>query len=398
LAGADQEDPQPSAAAYSSDERAVRPVGYRVARMRRRGLALTAVLAAVAAVFAAWAAGAREREARSSLSIGVLARGFDTPVLATAPRSEPRNLYVVEQGGRIIKLAGGRRTVFLDVRRAVTAGGEQGLLGLAFHPRYPRDRRIFVAYTSAGGQNVVAEYRVNPARTRVLTATRRILFAVDDPYGNHNGGHVAFGRDGFLYSTIGDGGAGGDPENRAQDPGSPFGKLLRFDVNRRPARAPVFAALGLRNAWRFSFDRANGDLYLGDVGQGEIEEIDYTPNPSPGTENYEWDVREGSRSFEDKAYGPGNRVGPVAEYTHADGCSVTGGHVYRGTSVRAAVGRYFYGDYCSGIVWSLRMNGGRATDVRREPFQVASLSSFGETPAGELLLVSHDGTIYRLRP
>ena len=366
--------------------------------MRRRGLALTALLGVVAAAFAAWAAAGEERQARSALSIGVLARGFDTPVLATAPRSEPGRLYVVEQGGRILRVSGGRRTVFLDIRGAVVAGGEQGLLGLAFHPRYPRDRRIFVAYTSRGGQNVVAEYRVNTARTRVLTGTRRILFAVADPYGNHNGGHVAFGRDGFLYSTIGDGGAGGDPENRAQDPGSPFGKLLRFDVNRRPARPPVFAALGLRNAWRFSFDRANGDLYIGDVGQGEIEEIDYTPYPSPGTENYEWDVREGSRSFEDKGYGPGNRVGPVAEYTHSDGCSVTGGHVYRGTSVRAAVGRYFYGDYCSGIVWSLRISNGRATDVRREPFQVASLSSFGETPAGELLFVSHDGTIYRLRP
>jgi glucose/arabinose dehydrogenase len=367
--------------------------------MPRRGLVLSVLLGLVAALFTANATGGERAggaSTASTLGVRVLARGFEMPVLATAPRSEPGRLYVVEQGGRILRLAGGRRTVFLDVRGAVTAGGEQGLLGLAFHPRYPRDRRIYIAYTSRGGQNVVAEYRVNAARTKVLTATRRVLLAVNDPYGNHNGGHVAFGPDGLLYTTIGDGGSGGDPENRAQNPSSLFGKLLTFDVNRRPAR-PVVAALGLRNAWRFTFDRANGDLYLGDVGQGDIEEIDYTPNPSPGLENYEWDVREGSRTFEDKPYGPGNRVGPVAEYDHDLGCSVTGGHVYRGKTVGEAVGRYFYGDYCSGIVWSLRIANGRAADVRRESFRVDSLSSFGETPAGELLLVSHTGVIYQLR-
>jgi glucose/arabinose dehydrogenase len=366
--------------------------------MSRRGLALVTMLLVSAAVaFAALASAGGERSDRqTALGVRVLARGFDMPVVATAPRSEPGKLYVVEQSGRILRVSGGRRTVFLDIRAAVTAGGEQGLLGLAFHPRYPRDRRIYVAYTSRGGQNVVVEYRVNPARTKVLTGTRRILLAVNDPYGNHNGGHVAFGPDGLLYTTIGDGGSGGDPENRSQNPSSPFGKLLTFNVNQRPAR-PVVVALGLRNAWRFTFDRSNGDLYIGDVGQGDIEEIDYTRNPSPGRENYEWDVREGSRSFEDKPYGPGNRVGPVAEYDHGSGCSVTGGYVYRGSSVREAVGRYFYGDYCSGTVWSLRIEGGRATDVRREPFSVASLSSFGETAAGELLLVSHTGVIYQLR-
>jgi glucose/arabinose dehydrogenase len=367
--------------------------------MPRRGLALTALLASVAAVLAALGWGGRElerSEAQTALGLRVLARGFSMPVVATAPSSEPGKLFVVEQGGRILRVSGGRRTVFLDIRRAVTAGGEQGLLGLAFHPRWPRDRRIYVAFTSRGGQNVVAEYRVNPARTKALPTTRRILLAVGDPYGNHNGGQVAFGRDGLLYTTIGDGGSGGDPENRAQDPTSPFGKLLSFNVNQRPAR-PVVAALGLRNAWRFTFDRANGDLYIGDVGQGEVEEIDYTPYPTAGLENYEWDVREGSRSFEDKAYGPGNRVSPVTEYGHNAGCSVTGGYVYRGKSVPQAVGRYFYGDYCSGTVWSLRIANGKAADVRREPFTVSSLSSFGETAPGELLLVSHGGVIYQLR-
>jgi glucose/arabinose dehydrogenase len=278
----------------------------------------------------------------------------------------------------------------------VEAGDERGLLGLAFHPRYPRDRRLYVAYTTAA-QNVVAEYRANVAGTAVVPSTRRILLAVDDPYSNHNGGHVAFGRDGFLYTTIGDGGAGGDPENRAQDPASLFGKLLRFNVGRRPAE-PEIAALGLRNAWRFTFDRANGDLYLGDVGQGEMEEIDYTKYPSPGLENYEWDVKEGTRPFEDKAYGPGRRVDPIAEYDHGQGCSVTGGYVYRGRAVRSAIGRYFYGDYCSGRVWSLVVRNGRASGLRAEPgLRVEGLSSFGEGASGELYLVSHTGTIYRLR-
>ena len=167
-----------------------------------------------------------------------------------------------------------------------------------------------------------------------VPSSRRIILSVEDPYSNHNGGHVAFGRDGFLYTTIGDGGAGGDPENRAQDPDSLFGKLLRYDVNRTPAQ-PEIVAVGLRNAWRFTFDRANGDLYIGDVGQNAVEEIDYTRYPSPGLENYEWDVTGGGRApFEDKSYGPGRRVGPVAEYDHDEGCSVTGGYVYRGKAVR----------------------------------------------------------------
>ena len=355
---------------------------------------LLAVLGVAAAVVAAGAAGG----AQSARALGLqrVASGFDEPVLVTSARAQPNVLYVVEQTGRIIRVAAGRRNVFLDLRSTVEAGGERGLLGLAFHPRYPRDRRLYVAYTTAA-QNVVAEYRVNAAGTAVVPSTRRFLLAVDDPYPNHNGGNLAFGRDGLLYTTIGDGGSGGDPENRAQDPASLFGKLLRFNVDRRPAE-PQIVALGLRNAWRFSFDRANGDLYLGDVGQGDMEEIDYTKYPGPGVENYEWDVKEGTRPFEDKAYGPGRRVGPIAEYDHGQGCSVTGGYVYRGRAVRAAIGRYFYGDYCSGRVWSLVVRNGRASGLRAEPaLRVEGLSSFGESAGGELYLVSHTGTIYRLR-
>jgi glucose/arabinose dehydrogenase len=360
----------------------------------RRALVVATLALAVASIGAvAWAA--QTGGSAKALSVRPVLRGFDTPVLLTGPRNEPGKLYVVEQGGRILRVSGATRRVFLDIRAAVVAGGERGLLGLAFHPRYPKDRRLYVAYTSTDGQNVVVEYRANAAGTKALPSTRRLLFAVADPYGNHNGGHLAFGRDGFLYTSIGDGGSGGDPEDRSQNPDSPFGKLLRFNVNARPARAEI-AALGLRNPWRFSFDRANGDLYIGDVGQGAIEEIDYTPYQSPGLENYEWDVREGSQVHENKGYGPGQRVGPVAEYDHDLGCSVTGGHVYRGRAVPSATGRYFYGDYCSGNIWSLAIREGRATDIRREAFKIESISSFGEDARGELYLVSHSGTIYRL--
>jgi hypothetical protein len=332
--------------------------------------------------------------ARSALGVTVVARGFESPVLATSARGQPGVLYVVEQPGRIIRVAKGRRTVFLDLRQVVDYGGERGLLGLAFHPRFPKDRRFYVGYTTRS-QNVVAEFRANAAGTVGIPSTRRQFLAVDDPYANHNGGNVVFGRDGYLYTTIGDGGSGGDPENRSQDPTSLFGKLLRFNVNGRAA--PEIAALGLRNAWRFTFDRANGNLYIGDVGQNEFEEIDFTPYPSPGLENYEWDVREGMHAFEDKTYGPGKRVDPIVEYSHAEGCSVTGGYVYRGTAVKSAIGRYFYGDYCSGRIWSLVVRDGKAADVRLEPFTITGLTSFGESPTGELYLVSQRGIVYRLR-
>ena len=156
-------------------------------------------------------------------------------------------------------------------------------------------------------------------------------------------------------------------------------------------------ALGLRNAWRFSFDRANGDLYIGDVGQGELEEINYSPASSPGLENYGWDVYEGRSRFEDKPLGPGKLVQPVAQYSHSNGCSVTGGYVYRGSNASLR-GRYIYGDYCSGIVWSFKLSGGKATGLRRERFKIESVTSFGQDNAGELYGVSHGGTIYRLTP
>jgi glucose/arabinose dehydrogenase len=287
-----------------------------------------------------------------------------------------------------------RREPFLDIRRLVQSGGEQGLLSVAFHPRYASNRRFFVNYTDVNGDTRVVEYRSNGRRA--LLGTRRQWLFVDQPYANHNGGQVVFGPDGLLYVGMGDGGSGGDPENRAQNPDALLGKLLTIDVNRSGAK-PQIAALGLRNPWRFSFDRANGDLYIGDVGQSSREEIDYVARRGPGLENYGWDIYEGSLSYERKEPSGGRLVFPIAEYGRGQGYSVSGGFVYRGRAVPALRGRYFYGDFGSGTIWSLKVVRGKATSLRREPVRVDSLASFGEDAAGELYAVSLGGTVYRIR-
>jgi len=320
--------------------------------------------------------------------------GLTQPVFAGATPAEKTRLYVVEQAGRIVVVDRGRRRSepFLDIRPLVTSGGEQGLLGLAFHPQYAKNRRFYVQYTGLRGETRLVEYRSNG--TRALPATARLLFSSSDPYGNHNGGMLAFAPNGRLVFTMGDGGSGGDPENRSQSPSSLFGKLLSINVATKGLKIEAY---GLRNAWRFSFDRATGDLYLGDVGQNAFEEISYVAASSAGLENYGWDVFEGSSKFEDKPLGAGRLIRPIAQYSHDNGCSITGGYVYRGA--RAALrGRYIYGDYCSGTIWSLKVVRGKPTAFRRESFKIDSVTSFGEDAAGELYAVSHGGTIYRLTP
>jgi glucose/arabinose dehydrogenase len=324
--------------------------------------------------------------------------GLSEPVDIVAAPGQPGRMYIVEQRGTIRVLEGGRLLpgFFLDIRNLVLNGGEQGLLGLAFHPNYAKNRLFYVHYTNRGGDARIFEYRSNGARA--LTGTARQIFALEDPYSNHNGGDLVFGPNGLLYVGMGDGGSGGDPEDRAQNMSSLFGKLMTFDVN-RPGVRPKIVGLGLRNPWRYSFDRANGDLYIGDVGQGSIEEIDYLPRARLGSlQNYGWDIYEGRSKFEETPQGPGTLVMPVAQYTHDDGCSVTGGVVYRGKAVKSYVGRYLYGDYCSGIMWSFSISGGQATSLRREPFRVEGLTSFGENAAGEVYMTSHNGSVYRLAP
>jgi glucose/arabinose dehydrogenase len=319
-------------------------------------------------------------------------RGLATPVFVTQAPGQPGRLYVLEQGGTIRVVQNGRvqATPFLDIRSRVVAGGEQGLLGLAFDPAFARNGFFYVNYSARpSGDTVVARYRARAGRA--VASSRRVILTVDQPYGNHNGGHVAFGPDGRLWVGLGDGGAGGDPENRAQDMGTLLGKMFRIDV-RSATPAPEIVALGLRNPWRYSFDRRTGDLWIGDVGQGQIEEINRLPRGFSGLANFGWDVYEGTARYEDKNLGPGTLVQPTAQYTHAQGCSVTGGYVYRGRAVPRLQGRYVYGDYCSGRIWSVPATGG---SPRVEPARVEGLSSFGESLSGELYAVSHSGTIYR---
>jgi len=323
---------------------------------------------------------------RSQLRLRTLLSGLDAPLyVATAP-GEPNNLYIVEQPGRILVATKGklRKTPFLDVRRLVSYGGERGLLSVAFSPKYRTNHRFYVDYTDVDGNTRVVEYRSNG---RAATKRVRQLLFVEQPYANHNGGQLQFGPDGLLYVGMGDGGSGGDPQNHAQDLSSRLGKLLTIDVNSSTPRIGI-AGFGLRNPWRFSFDKA-GNLYIGDVGQDSWEEIDYTPRSSPGMENYGWNVYEGTHTFESKeANSAGRLVMPVTEYSHDLGCSVTGGYVWKG--------RYYYGDFCSGRVWSLKIAGGKATGVRTESIRVPSLSSWGIDGHGNLLAVSLEGKVYRV--
>jgi len=350
----------------------------------------------LAPLFAAAALIAPDAQAQPQLSVRPFARGLGALTAIASTPAEPRRLYAVEQVGRIRYFVNGRlRGTFLDIRNRVLSGGEQGLLGLAFHPAYARNHRFYVQYTDGNGNQRLVEFRSR--RGRAIKSSGRQLLFWRDPFSNHNGGQLAFDRNGLLYTAMGDGGSGGDPENRAQRMNDRHGKMLRANPLRRPLTWEV-VGLGLRNPWRFSFDRANGDLYIGDVGQNSWEEIDYRPSAQIGTlANYGWKVFEGRERFSNTQLGPGELVAPVHVYATAGAnCTVIGGYVYRGRGVPAARGRYFFGDYCSGIVWSLRIADGRAVDVRREPFRASGLASFGEDVAGELYLATQGGRIFKL--
>lgn len=373
--------------------------------------AVLLMLSALALVAGCAGAGDSDREATTgpgapvetgSSSEGIrlvaVARGLERPVHVDAAPGEPNRLYVVEQAGRIRIVEGGRVEArpFLDVTSEVVSGGEQGLLSVAFHPDYRENGLLYVDYTDLNGDTRVVEYRALDDRTAVDPASRRVLLAIDQPYSNHNGGQLAFGPDGRLWVGMGDGGSGGDPENRAQNLSSLLGKLLTLDVSEsRPS--PEIAAYGLRNPWRFSFDRENGDLWIGDVGQGDFEEVDRLPRAEVGNlVNFGWDVFEGDAAYEEKEPNPeGSLVGPVAVYDHGEGCSVTGGFVYRGDGVPALKSRYIYGDYCSGTIWTIAADGARES-VRREPIEVDGLTSFGEDGRGELYAASSAGTLFRI--
>ena len=349
-------------------------------------LALVVVVAAIAVVVG---------RGGDALRLVRVADGFRMPVQVVAAPGSPEALYVVEKAGLVRVVVDGttRAQPFLDIRGRVATGEEQGLLGLAFAPDYVRSHWLIVDFTDRNGDTRVVRYRSNG--TRVLFLTARQLLFVHQPYANHNGGMVAYGKDGLVYVGMGDGGSAGDPGNRAQNPAELLGKILRLDPS-HPGSAPVMVGLGVRNPWRFSFDRTRGDLWVGDVGQSSVEEVDHVSWPWRGQLNFGWDAFEGRSPFDPKPLGPGRLVKPVAQYSHEHGCSITGGYVYRGSAVPAAYGRYFFGDYCGGSIWSLKREGGGASPIRVEPFLVGELTSFGEDDAGELYLVSGEGMLYRL--
>ncbi len=275
----------------------------------------------------------------------------------------------------------------------IIAGGEQGLLGLAFAPDFAESGRFVVNYTNSDGNARVMLYTAEGDRADPDSAVQ--LLDIQDPYGNHNGGHVLFGPEGLLWVGMGDGGAAGDPEDRAQDPSTLLGKMIRIDID-QPDAEPEIWALGLRNPWRYSFDPETGDLWIGDVGQGQLEEIDHVPSTLPAGVNFGWRRYEGTQRYDEEP-APDDLVMPVAEYSHADGCSVTGGVVLRDGG--PLDGQYVYGDYCSGKVWALD-----ADAEQPEPREITQelggpldgLASFGQDGEGRTLLVLHDGRILRL--
>ena len=360
-------------------------------------LALAALSLGLTGAASATAAPSAAKKTR--LGLKRVATGFDAPTHLAAPRAEPRRLYVVEQSGRIWLIERGKRRPkpFLDISNRVGGGPdgpEQGLFSIAFHPDYGTNRKLYVNYTDQVGNTRVVEYRSKGRRARKGTARQVLWVKQSEP--NHNGGQLAFGPGGFLYAGMGDGGGPGDPANNGQNHASPLGNLLRLDVDQEGSRWGT-VGYGLRNPWRFSFDSETGDLYLSDVGQEAVEEINFTPRFSLGIENYGWNVFEGHARFNDRPVNQrGTLVMPIASYTHAVGCSITGGFVYRGTRMPAARGRYFYGDFCTGRIWSLRVRDGVATSHRRERFTVPQLVSFGQDGRGEIYALSREGSVFKI--
>ena len=328
---------------------------------------------------------------------------FDMPVYVTQADGDPDNLYVVEQCGRIarIPIDGGEGSTFLDITDQVTCEGEQGLLSVAFAPDYADSGLLYVNYTDLDGDSRTVEYSrsaKDPATADPESA--RELVRIQDFAPNHNGGLLLFGPDGELYLGMGDGGGAGDPERTAQDPNSPLGKLLRIDVD-RPGAAPQVAALGLRNPWRFSFDRETDDLYIGDVGQDTFEEIDGLRAgglDAKSPPNFGWSALEGTAPFNGDQHAP-DAIAPLLVYGRERGCSVTGGYVVRDPELTSLYGRYIYGDFCEGQLRSFIADPTReATDDEDLGLDVSSLSSFGQDDAGHVYAVSLEGPVYRLVP
>lgn len=340
---------------------------------------------------------------------------FDQPIFVASPPGDGR-LFVVERAGRVVLVedGGAKEPAFLDISGSVSSSGERGLFSIAFAPDYSSSGLAYVSYTNQSGDSRVDEYRVDPSDgDRLDPDSRREILAVEQPFANHNGGLIAFEPSGMLLLGLGDGGSSGDPGNRAQDLGTLLGKFVRIDpgtpsdgnpysipsdnpfVGRSGARPEIWA-LGLRNPWRWSFDPENNDLFVGDVGQDAVEEINYLPADAQAGANYGWPRFEGSGNFKNVTIDESNLVVPVFEYPNGGAaCSVTGGAVYRG-SLESLRGVYLYGDYCEGVIKGLRVQDGEATDAQSfDDLEVPSLVSFGVDSAGEMYAVSGEGGVFK---
>jgi len=346
-----------------------------------------------------------------------VATGLTAPLFVSGAPGDAGKVYIVEQGGTIRILQDGDvlAPAFLDVSTLTSKGGEQGLLGLAFHPGYASNGRFYVDYTDVNGDTVIAEYQRNAGdHTRADPNALRILRTIAQPFSNHNGGMLAFGPDGFLYAALGDGGGGGDPEGNGQNLQSKLGKILRLNVDgdspppgNLAGADPDVWDFGLRNPFRFSFDRQAGNLYIGDVGQSRFEEVDVEPR-GQGGRNYGWNVTEGFECFRPSSGCNTDGITlPAVAYDHDNGdapedCSVIGGYVYRGAAVPGLVGRYLYGDLCSKRIRSFVWNGSAAvselelTAELQSSGLIGALASFGEDLNGELYVADLSGTVFRI--
>lgn len=343
---------------------------------------------------------------------------FERPVAMIQAPGSDADWYVAEQAGRIFTFAddpgAARADLVLDLRAGVDSGpNEAGLLGMALHPDFAANRQVFLSYTRPGtGRgvaliSVISRFTADADGRRLDPDSEQIVLTLEQPFGNHNGGHIAFGPDGFLYAGFGDGGAGGDPRNNGQNTGTLLGTLLRVDVDGPGAYEippdnpfadgvggrPEIHAYGLRNPWRWSFDRQTGELWLADVGQNRWEEVDRIVSGG----NYGWNAREGAHGFDGSTRAAGPLIEPVAEYSHQQGCSVTGGFVYRGRAIADLQGFFVYGDFCSGLVWGVRRTTNSGTEVQRLMQTDLRIAAFAEGNDGELYILDHGrGRIFQL--
>lgn len=338
-----------------------------------------------------------------------LAEGMDRPTDLADPGNGA--LWVLSQGGVIYQVRGADVSAVMDISSQVgSSENEQGLLGIALDPSFDQNRFFYVNYTDRSGNTVIARFTAAADLNSADPQSEERLIQVDQPYANHNGGGLAFGPDGLLYIGLGDGGSGGDPQNNAQSVDTLLGKLLRIDVSEgqgyavpetnpyaRGGGKQEIYALGLRNPWRFSFDRATGDLYIADVGQNLYEEVNFEPAGSSPGANYGWRLREGEHPYEGASSEGLSLVDPVWEYDHAEGCSITGGYVYRGSALPEFNGIYLVGDYCNGSIWGLLRGADGSWNAQKLWTEMGNLTSFGQDRAGEVYFFNrYNGGLYQL--